>query len=164
MGGARKLLSVSQVKEFRRYSSDVGVFACYLFIIGLPGEGRQNVAETIRLILELDLPYGGFSVCTITPYPGTALHRQAVAKGWIERGWSEFGGYQPVMRTDGLDLDELVAARAFVDQLERLIAQRRRIGESAWTEEHRRYVRELDHWVAGAGRRLESPSNVPSTL
>lgn len=51
------------------------------FILGLPGETRETIEETIRFAREVN-PHT-IQVSVAAPYPGTELHRQAVANGWL---------------------------------------------------------------------------------
>jgi radical SAM superfamily enzyme YgiQ (UPF0313 family) len=67
------------------------------FILGLPGETRETIEETIRFAQELDV--FSLQVSLAAPYPGTELYRQAQANGWLgahadqdtvrQDGWQE---------------------------------------------------------------------------
>jgi radical SAM superfamily enzyme YgiQ (UPF0313 family) len=52
------------------------------FILGLPGETRETIEETIRFATEIN-PHT-IQVSIAAPYPGTFLHRQAVEQGWLD--------------------------------------------------------------------------------
>ncbi len=52
------------------------------FVIGLPGETRGSVLETIRFARELDPDYASFTV--LTPDIGSELRREAIAKGRLD--------------------------------------------------------------------------------
>jgi radical SAM superfamily enzyme YgiQ (UPF0313 family) len=54
------------------------------FILGLPGETEETIQETIRFAREVN-PHT-IQVSVAAPYPGTELHRQAVAEGWLPEG------------------------------------------------------------------------------
>ena len=51
------------------------------FILGLPGETRETIQETIRYAREVN-PHT-IQVSVAAPYPGTELHRKATESGWI---------------------------------------------------------------------------------
>jgi radical SAM superfamily enzyme YgiQ (UPF0313 family) len=51
------------------------------FIVGLPGETRQTLEQTIQYAIELDPDT--IQVAIATPYPGTEFYRQAAENGWI---------------------------------------------------------------------------------
>ena len=53
------------------------------FIIGLPGETRESVLETIRFAKELDCDFASFTV--LTPDIGSQLRQEAIAKGWLDQ-------------------------------------------------------------------------------
>jgi len=56
-------------------------------ILGLPGETRETIEETIRFATEID-PHT-IQVSLAAPYPGTFLHKQAVENGWLDEAHAE---------------------------------------------------------------------------
>jgi radical SAM superfamily enzyme YgiQ (UPF0313 family) len=59
------------------------------FIIGLPGENRRTVGETIDLARSIPLDIALFHVAM--PYAGTEFYFQAVANGWLNTfDWKHF--------------------------------------------------------------------------
>jgi anaerobic magnesium-protoporphyrin IX monomethyl ester cyclase len=75
------------------------------FIIGLPGEDKNSVRETIKFAKELDPDFASFAIAT--PDFGTPLREEAIEKGWFDPAIEEFDstGY-PVMETPLLTKDE----------------------------------------------------------
>jgi len=68
----------------RRFTSDchkLGITIHGTFILGLPGETRETIEQTIRFAQEIN-PHT-IQVSLAAPYPGTSLHREAVANGWL---------------------------------------------------------------------------------
>lgn len=68
----------------RRFTADchrLGITIHGTFILGLPGETRRSIADTIRFAKEIN-PHT-IQVSLAAPYPGTALHRQAIEHGWL---------------------------------------------------------------------------------
>ena len=61
-------------------------------IIGLPGETREMVFETIELIRQIE-GYDGIGVSIFIPYCGTKLREYAVEKGWLDNNWISGSGY-----------------------------------------------------------------------
>jgi len=61
-------------------------------IIGLPGETREMVFETIELIRQIE-GYDGIGVSIFIPYRGTKLREYAVEKGWLDKNWISGSGY-----------------------------------------------------------------------
>jgi len=69
----------------RRFTSDckaLGIAIHGTFILGLPGETRETIQETIRFACEIDPTT--IQVSLAAPYPGTALYAEARRNGWIE--------------------------------------------------------------------------------
>jgi hopanoid biosynthesis associated radical SAM protein HpnJ len=69
----------------RRFTQDcrkLGITIHGTFILGLPGETRATIEETIRFAQEIN-PHT-IQVSLAAPYPGTTLYRQAVQNGWLE--------------------------------------------------------------------------------
>ena len=71
----------------RRFTADakaLGIKIHGTFILGLPGETPETIQATIRFAQDLDPDT--IQVSMAAPYPGTALHRQALENGWIVDG------------------------------------------------------------------------------
>ena len=69
----------------RRFSDDCRKLSIRIhgtFILGLPGETRETMENTIRYAKEIN-PHT-IQVSLAAPYPGTTLYRQAVDNGWLE--------------------------------------------------------------------------------
>jgi hopanoid biosynthesis associated radical SAM protein HpnJ len=68
----------------RRFTEDchkLRILVHGTFIVGLPGETRDTIDETIRFAREID-PHT-IQVSLAAPYRGTELFRQAVENGWL---------------------------------------------------------------------------------
>ena len=77
---ARNAISIAKAEKFTVLS---------YFMMGFPGETRDDVLSSIRLAVELDTDYCEFAI-TI-PYPGTALYEDALKSGIIPYDfWGEF--------------------------------------------------------------------------
>ncbi|MBV9785609.1 MAG: hopanoid biosynthesis associated radical SAM protein HpnJ [Acidisphaera sp.] len=83
----KKGLRIEVAKQFTRDCHDLGIKIHGTFILGLPGETQQTIEETIRYAVELN-PHT-LQVSLAAPYPGTFLHRQAVANGWLDAAHAE---------------------------------------------------------------------------
>ena len=77
----KKGLRVDRARRFARDCRDLGITVHGTFILGLPGETRETIQETIRFAREVN-PHT-LQVSVAAPYPGTELHRQAVENGWL---------------------------------------------------------------------------------
>jgi hopanoid biosynthesis associated radical SAM protein HpnJ len=68
----------------RRFTQDchkLGILIHGTFILGLPGETTETIAQTIRFAKEINPRT--IQVSLAAPYPGTSLYRQAVENGWL---------------------------------------------------------------------------------
>lgn len=60
----------------------LGIKTLAYFIIGLPGETKDAIEETIRFAKELKPDFASFTV--LTPDYGSALRQEAIDKGWVD--------------------------------------------------------------------------------
>jgi hopanoid biosynthesis associated radical SAM protein HpnJ len=77
----KKGLRVDRARRFAADCRELGITVHGTFILGLPGETRETIQETIRFAREVN-PHS-LQVSVAAPYPGTELHRQAVENGWL---------------------------------------------------------------------------------
>jgi anaerobic magnesium-protoporphyrin IX monomethyl ester cyclase len=77
------------------------------FMIGLPGDDRQKIVDTIDLAKRIDPDFAMFSVTT--PYPGTELydHIDRYDLEITSHDWSKFTLTKPVVRTSALSTGDL---------------------------------------------------------
>ncbi|MGH6973687.1 MAG: hopanoid biosynthesis associated radical SAM protein HpnJ, partial [Stellaceae bacterium] len=78
----KKGMLIDVAKRFTKDCHDVGVTIHGTFILGLPGETRETIEETIKFATEIN-PHT-IQVSLAAPYPGTFLHKQAVENGWLD--------------------------------------------------------------------------------
>jgi len=78
----KKGMRIEVAKKFTRDCHELGIKIHGTFILGLPGETRETIEETIRFAQEIN-PHT-LQVSLAAPYPGTFLHRQAVENGWFD--------------------------------------------------------------------------------
>jgi hopanoid biosynthesis associated radical SAM protein HpnJ len=77
----KKGLRVERAKRFAADCHDLGITVHGTFILGLPGETRETIRETIKFAQEVN-PHT-IQVSVAAPYPGTELYRQAKENGWL---------------------------------------------------------------------------------
>jgi hopanoid biosynthesis associated radical SAM protein HpnJ len=78
----KKGVRVDLAREFTRNAKSLGIKIHGTFIVGLPGETRETLAATIRFAREIDPDT--IQVSLAAPYPGTALHQEALERGWLD--------------------------------------------------------------------------------
>jgi radical SAM superfamily enzyme YgiQ (UPF0313 family) len=107
---AKKGVSIDMIKRVFSDAKDVGIKTGAFFMIGLPGETKQSIWKSFKLMEEIN-PDRVF-LAAVTPYPGTELYKLAEEKGWIlTQDWTRYTGFEIVMRTDDLSKEDI--ARAF---------------------------------------------------
>ena len=77
----KKGLLVDVAKRFSRDCRELGIVIHGTFILGLPGETRETIKETLEFAKEVN-PHT-IQVSLAAPYPGTFLYKQAKENGWF---------------------------------------------------------------------------------
>jgi len=83
----RKGVRIDVARRFTKDCHELGITIHGTFILGLPGETRETIEETIRFAREIN-PHT-IQVSLAAPYPGTELHREALERGWLDREHAE---------------------------------------------------------------------------
>jgi hopanoid biosynthesis associated radical SAM protein HpnJ len=82
LNNVKKGVRLDGAREFTRQARRLGIKIHGTFIMGLPGETRETIAQTIRFAQDIDPDT--LQVSLAAPYPGTELHRVALERGWLE--------------------------------------------------------------------------------
>ncbi len=77
----KKGVKKSRYLEFARDVKKLGIITHGTFIVGLPGETKETVEETIKFACDIDPET--IQVSLAAPYPGTFLWNQALKEGWL---------------------------------------------------------------------------------
>ena len=77
----KKGVSREQAIQFVKDCKKLGITIHGAFIMGLPGETRETIQETIAFAKMLDLE--SIQVSLASPYPGTEFFEQCKREGWI---------------------------------------------------------------------------------
>jgi hopanoid biosynthesis associated radical SAM protein HpnJ len=83
----KKGMRIDVAKKFTKDCRDLGIKIHGTFIMGLPGETRATIEETINFATEIN-PHT-IQVSLAAPYPGTFLFDQAVKNGWLDETHAE---------------------------------------------------------------------------
>ena len=83
----KKGMRVEFARRFTKDCHELGVKIHGTFILGLPGETKETIEETIRFATEIN-PHT-IQVSLAAPYPGTSLYRQALENGWLDNANAE---------------------------------------------------------------------------
>jgi hopanoid biosynthesis associated radical SAM protein HpnJ len=90
----------TRIDHIRRFTADchkLGIVIHGTFIVGLPGETHETIKETIAFAKEINPRT--IQVSLAAPYPGTALYKEAMEKGWMKGA--------DLVRDDGLQIAAL---------------------------------------------------------
>ena len=83
----KKGMRIEVARQFTKDCHELGVKIHGTFILGLPGETKETIQETIRFATEIN-PHT-LQVSLAAPYPGTFLYDQAVENGWLDAEHAE---------------------------------------------------------------------------
>jgi len=78
----KKGVRLDVARRFTRDAKSLGITIHGTFILGLPGETRETIQETIDFARDID-PHT-LQVSLAAPYPGTALYEEARRNDWLE--------------------------------------------------------------------------------
>lgn len=76
-----KGVNTERAQRFAKDCKSLGIAIHGTFMLGLPGETKQTVEQTIRYACELNPET--IQVSIAAPYPGTELYQQAIENGWL---------------------------------------------------------------------------------
>ncbi|MCB9747826.1 MAG: B12-binding domain-containing radical SAM protein [Candidatus Omnitrophica bacterium] len=104
-----KNLKIEQIKPAIKNAKEAGLFVHTFWIVGYPGETRQEMEETIRFAAESGAD--SFSVSILTPLPGTPIYRQVMKENlWWD---SDKGIEQMIYRNSLIKVDGFQNPEAF---------------------------------------------------
>jgi hopanoid biosynthesis associated radical SAM protein HpnJ len=77
----KKGMHVDFARRFTKDCHELGIIIHGTFILGLPGETKETIQQTLNFAKEIN-PHT-IQVSLAAPYPGTFLYRQAKENGWL---------------------------------------------------------------------------------
>jgi hopanoid biosynthesis associated radical SAM protein HpnJ len=113
----KKGATTAMAREFVRNCKKVGIRVHGDFILGLPGETRETIQQTLDFAKELDCETVQISMAHA--FPGTELYNFAAQNGFLrtEALTNSFGHQLPHLEYPGLSREEMMAGvRRFYDQ------------------------------------------------
>jgi hopanoid biosynthesis associated radical SAM protein HpnJ len=78
----KKGMLVDVAKKFTKDCHELGIKIHGTFILGLPGESKETIQETIRFAKEIN-PHT-IQISLAAPYPAKFLYKQAKENGWFD--------------------------------------------------------------------------------
>ncbi len=102
----KKGITLGQVRSAISSAKKAGLEVTGSFIIGTPGESKEEAMQTIKFAIQSGIDYAQFTA--MTPYPGTEVYDFAKANSLIEtEDWSKYTTIKPVMRTFEMTAEEI---------------------------------------------------------
>ncbi len=101
----KKGIKLEQVHNAVKMCKQVGMLAHASFMVGLPGETKETLAQTSKLAKELDIVYGYHF---LAPFPGTTV-REKVDKYDLQiltDDWAKYDANDAIVRTAALSPQE----------------------------------------------------------
>jgi radical SAM superfamily enzyme YgiQ (UPF0313 family) len=117
-------VSNQRFKDVFQWTRDAGIMMTANFMIGLPGETRDDLQQTLELAEDLDVLDFGYFV--FYPYPGTHLFRSCVEKGYLPADYLErpANHRESILRLPGLSHADIA------EYYDRFTSLRRRLYEN----------------------------------
>ncbi len=72
-------VTANNLEKLISHAEHLGIDVCGDFIIGLPGESKASILETINYAKQLKLDYASFNIAA--PLPGTSIRKAAIENG-----------------------------------------------------------------------------------
>ncbi len=120
-----KSLDLNKVVEFAKNAKEIGLKTGAFYIIGFPGETKENMQRTVDFALNLKRKYDvGMHLFAATPSYGTRLYEECKAKGYLpaDLTWNSFAQARqakgvPLITTNEFTPQEVkeIAARALAE-------------------------------------------------
>jgi hopanoid biosynthesis associated radical SAM protein HpnJ len=106
----KKGVRIDRARRFTRDCREVGILIHGTFILGLPGETRETIAESIEFAREMDCET--IQVSLASPYPGTELFEYVTKNGYlaIDPLLDESGYQKCTVQYPGLSSDEIYSS------------------------------------------------------
>ena len=99
-----KSLNLKKVVKVARMCKEIGLKTAAFYIIGFPGEKRENMLKTVELALRLKRDFDvGMLLHVATPSLGTRLYKECKEKGYISENLTS-RAFAEVRQTRGMPL------------------------------------------------------------
>lgn len=101
-----KKTNIAKIKETFELTRKYGMRTIASVVLGMPGDTKSSIKNTINFVKVLEPSYAVFSLAT--PYPGTDFYIKAASENLIKiNDWSKYTLLSPVLETVDCSLEEL---------------------------------------------------------
>lgn len=111
LNNLRKGINIEQIRKAVEITRKYGITVFADFMLGSPGETREDILKTIDFAKKLKIDYATFQITM--PYPDTDLYREGLKKGVLKNDyWREFAknpseNFEPAYWEEYLTKEEL---------------------------------------------------------
>jgi len=77
---------IENIKPLIKKAQKLGIEVGGFFVVGFPGETREQIKQTFRFARNSNLDYAGISIAT--PHPGTRLWDQCIEEGYLKKDFN----------------------------------------------------------------------------
>jgi len=96
-----KSFKINDSMKAVRIVNEAGLLTSSNFIIGVPGETKEKINQTIKFAKKINLTYS--YIVILTPFPGTKIYEYAIKHNLLlTKDWSKYNITTPVMKIPGL--------------------------------------------------------------
>ncbi|MFQ5531569.1 MAG: B12-binding domain-containing radical SAM protein, partial [Candidatus Nanoarchaeia archaeon] len=94
LNAVQKRIKPEQAKKAIELANNAGLETITFFMLGLPGETKESIENSINFAIEVNPLYAKTTI--LTPYPGTAIYNEFDNEGLIlTKDWSKYNFHAP---------------------------------------------------------------------
>ncbi len=106
----KKGITLKNAEDAVKIAKNAGLEVLTSYIIGYPGETKDDINKTIDFSIKLDPDYCQYSI--LTPFPGTPIYNELKEKNLIDNeDWQEYTVLKPLLKYDQLGLNKKMVER-----------------------------------------------------
>ncbi|MGI0028245.1 MAG: B12-binding domain-containing radical SAM protein [Nitrososphaera sp.] len=88
------------------YCEEHGVKIAAFHVLGIPGQDKEGIRQTIEYAKHLNTSFAQFTIAT--PYPGTKFYDQVKNDIMMNEDWQKYTAYTSLLRSDQYTSEELL--------------------------------------------------------
>ena len=92
-------------EEIINYCEKVGLKVAAFYVLGIPGQTKEDVRKTIEYAKDLNTSYAQFNIAT--PYPGTEFHEQ-VKDNIMTEDYEKYTAHIPLIKSEEFSPEEIL--------------------------------------------------------
>jgi hopanoid biosynthesis associated radical SAM protein HpnJ len=161
----KKGVSIVRARQFTKDCHDLGILIHGTFILGLPGETKETIQETMRFAREMNPET--LQVSLASPYPGTHFYKYVQDNGFlVDSIYNDESGYQKcTVSYPGLSSEEIFDAverfyRNYYFRPKYVFKAAKKMVKSS--EERKRLLREAGEFLTTMRKRRSAAAGRPA--